>query len=165
MLSVINFSVGSVFFMEMKMLRWASAMLMLDLPRIGFNSRVTGVVILLLMMTAWVASWRVRSMIVVSVSSFWGVLAIKLSFSIVLLFCFFSSLELTFPLLFLSLLLLLFMKLYVGGVVILILDIPYHLGLLGGGRGAGSLAMIPVVDVVLESRIEIVYLFSFFTFT
>ena len=86
MLSVINFSVGSVFFMEMKMLRWASAMLILDLPRIGFNSRVTGVVILLLTMTAWVASWKVLSMIVVSVSSFWGVWPLKCYFRY---FCFF----------------------------------------------------------------------------
>ena len=161
---MINFNVGSVFFMEMKMLRWASAMLMLDLPRIGFNSRVTGVVILLLTMIAWVASWRVLSMVVVSVSSFWGVLAIKMSFSIVLLFCFFSSLELSFPLLFLSLLLL-FMKLDVGGVVILDFGDPSSFRTFSGGRGAGSVAMIPVVDVVLKSRIEIVYLFSFFAFT
>ena len=161
---MINFNVGSVFFMEMKMLRWASAMLMLDLPRIGFNSRVTGVVILLLTMTAWVASWRVLSMVVVSVSSFWGVLAIKMSFSIVLLFCFFVSLALPFPLLFLSLLLL-FMKLDVGGVVILDFGDPSSFRTFSGGRGAGSVAMIPVVDVVLKSRIEIVYLFSFFAFT
>ena len=134
---------------------------MFDLPRIGFNSRVTGVVILLLTMTAWVASWRVLSMIVVSVSSFWGVLAIKMSFSIVLLFCFFVSLALPFPLLLLSLLLL-FMKLDVGGVVILDFGDSLSFRTFAGGRGAGSVAMIPVVDVVLKSRIEIVYLFSFF---
>ena len=85
-------------------------------------------------------------------------------FSIFLLFCFFSSLELSFPLLFWALLLL-FMKLDVGGVVILDSEYSLLVRTFSGGRGAGSLAMIPVVDVVLKSRIEIVYLFSFFAFT
>ena len=87
-----------------------------------------------------------------------------MSFSIVLLFYFLFSLELSFPLLFLSLLLL-FMKLVVGGVTILDSGDSLSFRTISGGRGAGSLAMIPVVDVVLKSRIEIVYLFSFFAFT
>ena len=67
-LFVTTFSVGLFFFIAMNILRWASTMLSFDLPRIGFISSVTDVIIFSLMMKAWVTSCRVRSMFVVSVS-------------------------------------------------------------------------------------------------